>query len=57
MPGEGSLQEDGKVKYLLVVSQEKYPGDIHDIRIIPWKIFLEMLGQESLAFKFNTYPG
>lgn len=43
MPGEGSLQEDGKVKYLLVVSQEKYPGDIHDIRIIPWKIFLEML--------------
>jgi hypothetical protein len=35
MPGEGSLWEDGKVRHLLVVSQEKYPRDIDDIRIIP----------------------
>ncbi|MBE3113755.1 MAG: DUF4143 domain-containing protein [Actinobacteria bacterium] len=38
-----TLREDGKVKHLLVVSQEKYPRDIDDIKIIPWKIFLEML--------------
>jgi len=38
-----TLQEDGKVKHLLVISQEKYPRDMGNIKIIPWKIFLEML--------------
>lgn len=38
-----ALQEDGKVKHLLVISQEKYPRDVEGIKIIPWKIFLEML--------------
>ncbi|MCL5073926.1 MAG: ATP-binding protein [Actinobacteria bacterium] len=38
-----TLQEDGKVKHLLIISQEKYPRDMGNIKIIPWKIFLEML--------------
>jgi len=38
-----TLQEDGKIKHLLVISQEKYPRDAGGIKIIPWKIFLEML--------------
>ncbi|MCL4385839.1 MAG: ATP-binding protein [Cyanobacteria bacterium] len=38
-----ALREDGNVEHLLVIGQEKYPRDIDDIKIIPWKIFLEML--------------
>jgi len=38
-----ALKEDGKVKNLIVVSLEKYPREVDDIKIIPWKMFLEML--------------
>jgi len=37
------LKEDGNVKNLIVVSQEEYPREVSDIKIIPWKMFLEML--------------
>jgi hypothetical protein len=34
-----------RIKSILqqALRQEKYPRDIDDIKIIPWKIFLEML--------------
>jgi len=38
-----ALREDGDIKHLLVIGQEKYPRDIDGIKIIPWKVFLEML--------------
>ncbi|MCL4384937.1 MAG: ATP-binding protein [Actinobacteria bacterium] len=38
-----ALQEDGKVKNLIIVSQEKYPREIGEIKIIPWRLFLEKL--------------
>ncbi|MHB1274613.1 MAG: ATP-binding protein [Candidatus Humimicrobiaceae bacterium] len=38
-----ALREDGKVKHLLIVSQEKYPREIDSIKILPWQMFLEML--------------
>jgi len=38
-----ALREDGKVKHLLVVSQEKYPRELDGVKILPWQIFLEML--------------
>ncbi len=38
-----TLKEDGKVKNLIVISLEKYPREVDDIKIIPWKMFLEML--------------
>ena len=38
-----ALREDGNIKHLLVIGQEKYPRDIDGIKIIPWRIFLEML--------------
>jgi len=37
------LQEDEKVKHLLVISQEKYARDVGNIKLIPWKLFLKML--------------
>ncbi|MCG2790285.1 MAG: AAA family ATPase [Actinomycetia bacterium] len=37
------LQKDEKVKHLLVISQEKYARDVGNIKLIPWKLFLEML--------------
>ena len=38
-----ALREDGKVKNLLVVCQEKHPREVDGIEILPWKEFLEML--------------
>lgn len=38
-----ALKEDGKIKNLIVISQEKYPREVDSIKIIPWKMFLEML--------------
>ncbi len=38
-----ALQEDGKVKHLIVVSQEKYPREVEGVKILPWRLFLEML--------------
>jgi predicted AAA+ superfamily ATPase len=38
-----ALKEDGKVKNLLVICQEKHPREVNDIKIIPWEIFLEKL--------------
>lgn len=38
-----ALKEDGKVRNLLVVCQEQYLREVDDIKIIPWKMFLEML--------------
>jgi len=38
-----ALKEDGEIKNLIVISQEKYPREVDSIKIIPWKMFLEML--------------
>jgi len=38
-----ALREDGKIKHILVVSQEKHPRELDGIRILPWQMFLEML--------------
>jgi len=38
-----ALKEDGEVKNLIVICQEKYLREIDGIKIIPWKSFLEML--------------
>lgn len=38
-----ALREDGKVGNLIVVCQESYPREVDGIKIIPWKLFLEML--------------
>ena len=38
-----ALREDGKVKNLLVVCQEKHQREVDGIKILPWIEFLEML--------------
>ncbi len=38
-----ALREDGKVKNLIIVCQEKHIRGVEGIKIIPWKLFLEML--------------
>jgi len=44
-----ALKEDGKVKNLIVISLEKYPREVGDIKIIPWKMFLEMLWADEFG--------
>ncbi len=43
LKGLKALREDGTVKHLIVVSQEKIPRTLGSIEIMPWNIFLEKL--------------
>jgi uncharacterized protein len=38
-----TLQEDGKIKHSIVISQEKYPREVGKILILPWALFLDKL--------------
>ncbi|MFO7928114.1 MAG: ATP-binding protein [Candidatus Humimicrobiaceae bacterium] len=38
-----AIKEEGNVKNMIVVSLEKHPREVEGIKIIPWKMFLEML--------------
>jgi predicted AAA+ superfamily ATPase len=38
-----ALREDGKIKNLLVICQEKHPREVDGVKILPWNEFLEML--------------
>jgi len=38
-----ALQADGKIRYSIVISQEKYERDLGNIKIMPWKLFLDKL--------------
>ncbi len=42
-----ALREDGKVKHIIVVCQEKFPRENDGIKIIPWQLFLKMLWNQE----------
>ncbi|MDD5658647.1 MAG: AAA family ATPase [Actinomycetota bacterium] len=44
-----ALREDGKIKNLIVVSQEKYPREVGEIKIMPWTTFLDRLWDGDLG--------
>jgi hypothetical protein len=39
----GAFAVEYKVRQLIIVSTDPYPGKIDNIMVLPWKVFLEKL--------------